>query len=110
MTVADPAHTGLNLWVPVGDAVNLEPGADVRIFLNTDPTRPLEAVIEHASYEAQVNESGILAFKAKARFTDPSLAPRIGLKGTAKIYGEQVTLGYYLLRRPLAAVRQTLGM
>lgn len=110
MTIADPAHTGLNLWVPVGDAVNLEPGAEVRIFLNTDPTRPLEGVIEQASYEAQVNENGILAFKAKARFKDPSLAPRIGLKGTAKIFGERVTLGYYLLRRPFAAVRQTLGM
>jgi multidrug resistance efflux pump len=110
MTIADPTHTGLNLWVPVGDAVNLEPGAEVRVFLNTDPTRPLEGVIEQASYEAQVNESGILAFKAKAHFKDPSLAPRIGLKGTAKIYGERVSLGYYLLRRPLSAVRRTLGL
>jgi len=110
MTIADPAHTGLNLWVPVGDAVNLESGAEVRVFLNTDPTRPLEAVIEQASYEAQVNDRGILAFKAKARFEAPGLKPRIGLKGTAKIYGEQVTLGYYLLRRPLSAIRQTLGI
>lgn len=110
MTIADPAHIGLNLWVPVGDAVNLEPGAEVRVFLNTDPTRPLEAVIEQASYEAQINESGILAFKAKARFASPDVAPRIGLKGTAKIYGEQVSLGYYLLRRPLSAVRRTLGI
>jgi hypothetical protein len=82
----------------------------VRVFLNTDPTRPLEAVIEQASYEAQINESGILAFKAKARFASPDVAPRIGLKGTAKIYGEQVSLGYYLLRRPLSAVRRTLGI
>jgi multidrug resistance efflux pump len=110
MTIADPDQTGLYLWVPVGDAVNLKPGAEVRVFLNTDPTRPLAAVIEEASYEAQVNESGILAFKAKARFVKPKVAPRIGLKGTAKIYGDQVTLGYYLMRRPLAAVRQTLGM
>ncbi len=110
MTIADPEQTGLYLWVPVGDAVNLKPGAEVRVFLNTDPTRPLAAVIEEASYEAQVNESGILAFKAKARFVKPKVAPRIGLKGTAKIYGDQVTLGYYLMRRPLAAVRQTLGM
>lgn len=110
MTVADPAHTGLTIWVPVGDAVNLEPGAAVRVFLNTDPTQPLEAEIEEASYEAQVNESGILAFKARGRFVDPEAPPRIGLKGTAKIYGEQVSLGYYLFRRPLAAIRQATGM
>jgi multidrug resistance efflux pump len=110
MTVADPAHTGLTLWVPVGDAVNLAPGAAVRVFLNTDPTRPLPAEIEQASYEAQVNENGILAFKARARFTSPDASPRIGLKGTAKIYGEQVSLGYYLFRRPLAAVRQAIGV
>ena len=34
---------------------------------------------------------------------------RIGLRGTAKIYGERVLLGYYLLRRPLATVREWTG-
>jgi hypothetical protein len=31
------------------------------------------------------------------------------MKGTAKVYGERVSLFYYLLRRPLAAARQFVG-
>jgi multidrug resistance efflux pump len=109
MTVADPKRTELQAWVPVGDAINLEPGAEVRVFLNTDPTRPLTAELYEASYEAQVNPSGVLAFKVRAKFADGTPPPRIGLKGTAKIYGERVLLGYYIMRRPLAAVRESLG-
>ena len=36
--------------------------------------------------------------------------PRIGLRGTAKVYAEQVSLGYYLLRKPIAFVRRSLGI
>jgi hypothetical protein len=39
-----------------------------------------------------------------------SRPPRIGLKGTAKIYGPRVTLFYYIMRRPLAALRQLVGL
>ena len=34
---------------------------------------------------------------------------RLGLHGTAKVYGEEVSLGYYLLRRPLSALRAWTG-
>ncbi len=110
MTVADPLRTEVQVWVPVDDAINLEPGAEVRVFLNTDPTRPLAARIYESSYEAKLNATGLLAFQAKARFDGDRTAPRIGLKGTAKIYGETVTLSYYLLRRPIAATRQFFGL
>ena len=36
--------------------------------------------------------------------------PRIGLRGTAKIYAAQVTLGYYLLRKPIAYIRRSFGV
>jgi len=38
------------------------------------------------------------------------LPHRIGLRGTAKLYGEKVSLAYYLLRRPITFVRQHLGI
>lgn len=110
MTVADPARTEVEAWVPVGDAINLEPGAELRLFLNTDPTNPLPGRIYQTSYEAKMDPNNVLAFLIKAKFAQSSAPPRIGLKGTAKIYGEGVTLGYYLLRRPLATIRQFVGL
>jgi hypothetical protein len=35
---------------------------------------------------------------------------RIGLRGTARVSGEWTCLGYYLLRRPIAAVREWTGL
>jgi hypothetical protein len=36
-------------------------------------------------------------------------APILGLKGSAKVYGDKTVLGLYLLRRPMAVIRQWIG-
>ncbi len=110
LTIADPEKVELEALVPVSDAINLEPGAEVRFFLNTAPTRPLRAELRQANYEAQAAPDGALVFRIKARLGEQTTTPRIGLKGTAKIFGERVVLIYYLLRRPLAALRQMVGL
>ncbi|OQX32365.1 MAG: hypothetical protein B0D96_12165 [Candidatus Sedimenticola endophacoides] len=110
MTLADPANAGVRIDLPVSDAIALEPGARVRLFLDTDPLRPLEARLVRTSYEARLTPQGHLAFELDARLPDATPPPRIGLKGTAKLYGEPVPLYYYLLRRPLARLRQWLGI
>jgi hypothetical protein len=110
MFLADPKLTELELWVPVADAINLVPNAPVQLFLNTDPTHPLSASLYQASYEAELTPDNWLAFRAKAQFTQENSLPRIGLKGTGKIYGAEVNIYYYLLRRPWAGLRQSLGL
>ena len=110
MTLANPKLTEIQLWVSVSDAINLEPNTKVQLFLNTDPTHPLSAQLYQASYEAEQTPDGWLAFRAKAKFTNQESLPRIGLKGTGKIYGEKVKLYYYLFRRPWASLRQFFGM
>ena len=110
LTLANPDDAELQIQLPVDDAINLEPGARVRMFLNIDPTHPLDAQLRQTSYEAEVTPDDILAFRLKASFDEGTPLPRIGLKGTAKIYGNRVPLFYYLMRRPISAVRQTLGI
>jgi multidrug efflux pump subunit AcrA (membrane-fusion protein) len=110
MSLADPAQTEIQLNVPVADAISLSEGARVLLFLNTDPTRPHEAQLYQAAYEAEPTPDQRLVFRAKARFQNSDNLPRIGLKGTGKIYGKQVKLYYYLFRRPVAALRQWFGL
>lgn len=110
LTLADPDAAELQIQLPVDDAINLETGARVRMFLNIDPTRPLGAHLRQASYEAEITPEDILAFRLKASFDADTPLPRMGLKGTAKIYGNKVPLFYYLMRRPIGALRQTLGI
>lgn len=109
MVVADPARTKLRAWLPVSDAIALEPGTDVRVFLAVDPLNPVPAVLNRASYDAELTPEGTLAYRVEAGFMGGT-APRIGLQGTAKLYGEHAPLAFTLFRRPIATIRQFLGL
>jgi hypothetical protein len=110
LEIADPERAELEIWLPVADAITLNSGANVDFFLNVAPEAPLHAKLRQTSYEAVPAPSGVLAYRIKAELVGGTNPPRIGLRGTAKIYGDQVSLFYYLIRRPLAAARQLLGL
>lgn len=110
MTIADPAKSELEILLPVDDAFNLTPGARVTVYLNIAPLDSREAVLRYAAYEAAPTPQGVLAYRLKAAFADAGPPLRIGLKGTAKVFGGKVSLFYFLFRRPLAALRQSLGL
>ena len=110
LMVADPADVELEVQLPIADAINLEPGSKVQFFLNIDPTTPVSAELYYVAYQAEVTPDDSLAYRLKARFNQTGELPRIGLKGTAKVFGSRVPFVYYVLRRPLAALRQWMGM
>ena len=114
LTLADPQAPEIDIMVPVGDALVLEPGSPVELFLNVDPLHPLRARLTHASYEAGLSAAGVLSYRVKAALepgqSPGDAPPRIGLRGTAKILGDRVPLALYLFRRPLALLRQSLGI
>jgi multidrug resistance efflux pump len=108
MEIADPNQAELRIELAVGDAIALEPGAQVALFLDSDPLQRHLARLERSAYEAQPTAAGQLAYRLDARFD--ATAPRIGLRGTAKIFGDRAPLALYLLRRPLAGLRQSVGL
>jgi len=110
LTLADPTAPEIDIQVPVGDALVLEEGSPVELFLNVDPLHPVHARLTHASYEAGLSAAGVLSYRVKAALEPGQKPPRIGLRGTAKILGKKVPLVFYLFRRPLAMLRQTLGV
>jgi multidrug resistance efflux pump len=110
MLIADPSLIDITVYMPPEDAVELEAGARVELLLHVDPLSPVSAEIERASYEATQTPEGTLAYIVRARMLPGQALPRIGLRGTAKVYGGKVSLGYYLLRKPLAFVRRSLGV
>ena len=97
----------MRVELPVGDAIALEPGAEVALFLDSDPLHRYRATLQRAAYEAQPTPAGQLAYRLDAGFEETP--PRIGLRGTAKLFGQRAPLAVYLLRRPLAALRQSVG-
>lgn len=108
MEIAAPNQAELRVELAVGDAIDLESGAEVALFLDSDPLNRHAARLERLAYEAQTSAAGQLAYRLDASFADAP--PRIGLRGTAKLFGQRVPLALYLLRRPLAALRQSVGL
>jgi hypothetical protein len=108
LQIADPGQAELRIELAVGDAIALEPNAQVALFLDSDPLQRHLATLQRAAYEAQPTPGGQLAYRLDARFDEAP--PRIGLRGTAKIYGDRAPLALYLLRRPLAGLRQSVGL
>ncbi len=112
--LADPKDNGLLIWLPVSDAINFDVGAVVKVYLQVAPLQPLSAKVVQSSYQVSLAPDGVASYRLRARFDglDESelRQARVGLKGTAKIYGEKAALGYYLFRRPLATLREISGL
>ncbi|WP_247595522.1 efflux RND transporter periplasmic adaptor subunit [Brenneria roseae] len=108
MELANPQQAELKIELDVGDAIQFPDAADVALFLDSDPLTRYAASLERIAYESALTDYGTLAYRLDARFVDA--VPRIGLRGTAKIYGNYVPLGMYLFRRPVAALRKTVGI
>jgi hypothetical protein len=109
LQIADPKDAGLLMWLPVKDALNLEPGAQVKLFLHTKPLSPINAKLLQTSYQASLSPDNVASYRLKASFAEGEELPRIGLRGTARVSGEWSSLGYYLFRRPIASVREWIG-
>jgi hypothetical protein len=110
MEIADPNEVDIRIGVPVGDAIVLGDDKRAKIFLDSAPLHPRTAKVTTSDYHAKSQDGGAYAFRVTARFDDQNAAPRLGLRGAAQLYGGRVPLIYYVLRRPLTAARQWIGL
>jgi multidrug resistance efflux pump len=108
--LADPKQVQIAIDLPVEDALNMESGATVKLYLNVAPLGALAGTLSQSSYEPALTAEGVVAYQLKADLAPGEQVPRIGLKGTAKIYGNWAPLAYHVLRKPLAVLRRTVGM
>lgn len=109
MLVSEEKDTWLEIELGIDDAIDLEAGSDVSLFLNINPLNVYSAKVIQTSYEPTLIGPSQLVYRIKAEFSVNEDKPRIGLKGTAKLYSDHVIFAYYLMRRPLSWLRRTLG-
>ena len=109
MTIANPNLIEFLVWLPVKDSLIIKENTDVKVFLDINPIKPLKGKLLRASYEPSLSPEEVLSYKIGVSY-EGKVPPRIGLRGTAKIYGSRVTLFYYLFRKPITFVRQLIGI
>lgn len=109
LVLADPGKVELTGYLPVGDQIALKSGADVTFYPRASPFTAWHAKVDSVAYKAVPTDENVLAYRVKAHFDSSETLPRLGLMGTARLYAGRVPLIYYVLRRPLATLRQWLG-
>ncbi|OAN48706.1 hypothetical protein A6A04_19965 [Paramagnetospirillum marisnigri] len=110
MAVADETDTEVEAWVAAADMGEVGPGARLTLFLNTRPLSPVRATVRSVAYEASARPDSTIAHRLRASLDEAEDKPRLGLKGTARVDGERVPLVWWLFRKPLAAIRQVVGL
>jgi hypothetical protein len=109
MRIAVPGDVEIEAWLPIGNAIPLPDNADVHLYLASSPLSSLTAKVRYVAHDAVARPDGSYAYRVRATLTQ-STDQRVGLKGTVKLSGGRVPVIYWILRRPLATIRQALGI
>jgi len=108
LRIAAEGDAEVEVWLPLADAMALQPGDPIQLFLHASPLEPLQARLRYMAHEAVDRPEGHQAFRLRATL-DQASAHRVGLKGTAKLFGQKVPFIYWVLRRPMTTLRLYLG-
>ena len=108
--IARPEYVEIAINLPVADAVTLNSGNRVDVFLDINPLHRYEAEIKRVPYQSTLTDAGVLAYSVRAKLAASEEIPRIGLRGSGKLYGPRTSLFYFVFRRPITAIRQMIGI
>jgi hypothetical protein len=109
LRVVDPHRVEVEAWLPVGDAIPLPDHAPLQMYLAATPLDPVQATLRYMAHDPVQRPDGHYAYRVRATL-QASTAHRIGLQGTARLQAGWVPLGYWVLRRPLAVIRQAVAL
>jgi len=106
MVLAEPTEVNLTVYLSPDDAIQIAEGSEVSMYLNAAPLDSFAAQVTQRSYEVGQSPEGAPVYILKATFAAGQTVPRVGSKGTAKVYAESVPLFYYVFRKPIAYLRK----
>ena len=109
LRIAATGDVEVEAWLPLADAIALEQGAPLQLYLNARPLEPVSARLRYMAHDAVQRPDGTYAYRVRATLDAPT-DHRVGLKGTAKLQGEHVPAIWWVMRRPVATLRSTLGL
>lgn len=103
-----PNKIKVKIFLPENDYIQFDREKPVRIILNADPGTKYEARLNYVAPQTSKTPQGVSSFIAEAELAAPIAGIMAGSKGSAIVYGEDVRIGYWLFRKPLAGIRHLL--
>ncbi len=109
LMIVDPEKTKLRIWLPADDNINFDPDKPLTVHLNAFPERSLEGRLVYEAGDVSVNPEGVPSVLAEADWTESPEKIKMGLQGCATLYGRNVSLAYWVFRKPWAWIRKVVG-
>lgn len=110
LTLSDPKRTHLKIWIPEKDNIAFNMSIPIKVFLDPAPATSLKAKLTYIAQEISLADGKTPSFVAAAEWQENPDGAKLGLKGNAILYGERVSLFYYVLRKPINSLRVFFGI
>jgi len=110
MEIAAANDNQFEIWVAANDAIDLGEGGRIKFFPDAKPLQSVTGSVDSVGFFASRADSEELAYRVVAEPADSENTLRLGMKGTARLYGDKVSLAYHVLRKPISAIRKTVGV
>ena len=110
MEIAAATDNQFEIWVAANDAIDLDEGGKIKFFPDASPLEPVAGAVDSVGFFASQAATGELAYRVVAEPADNENTLRLGMKGTARLYGDKVSLAYHVLRKPISAIRKNVGV
>ncbi len=109
MMLVNPHSTQARIWLPVDDNIHFDESKPVKINLNAFPEHTFLADLAYVADNVSMNQSNTPSIVAEADWLGEPEGLKLGLQGSASLHGEEVSLGYWVLRKPWGWARRTFG-
>lgn len=109
LLIANPKETRVRMWIPEDDNIALNPEEKVKVVLNVMPEKTFQAKMIYIASYTHMTEKGVSSFIAEADWIQEEPEAKLGLKGSAILYGEKVSLFYWIIRKPWNYIRRFTG-
>ena len=110
MEIASADDNQFEIWVAANDSIALSSGKLIKFFPEAQPLNVVKGSVDSVGFFASQSDADELAYRVVAAPVDDSDALRLGMKGTARLYGEKVLLGYHVFRKPISVIRKNVGV
>lgn len=110
LTIGNPKDTRIHMWIPESDNVTIDYETPIKVLLSIYPLSSYKAKIVYIASESSLSDKQIVSFESEADWVEVPPDVKIGLRGTAVLYGEDVSLFYYIFRKPWNTIRTFIGI
>ena len=110
MEIASANDNQFEIWVAANDSIDLGEGGKIKFFPDARPLQSVTGSVDSVGFFASRADTEEFAYRVVAEPSDNEKSLRLGMKGTARLYGDKVSLAYHVLRKPISAIRKNVGV